>query len=423
MTMPLGLLDGLMSGPLGALSFHRTAEICLLVVLVGLFLLRLLARLAEQATADPNRGFLTRLLTFGGRFSNSARNQRLPNLFLLHHWRDAGEVKRAYRAASRNLAQREDALPLWLFAAETAAVHLHNWPAAIRIARRLCRCRAFNQDEKIFVVNHLKGLAATHGYHLDITKLGGHQFQPARLTAMKRANRLREKGQLEQAISLLKQLRQKNPEHLAAGVMLVRIYAEDQARRDLAEELIAELEKLHCGSRAVIDFLRNSLEDWLRAADRTPSTSSPKDARPRKAGRDNSSARLLLEAPPITRETMPPEESSAPAPDDASAPATEEGDLPPEIAELVNEGRLGTAIQQLEQQIRSDPLNLGVILQLVHVEIIHCHNLRTGERIITQIDCCPDFTDEQKALALKQLKSWREEYARLEHHPMSVRML
>jgi len=419
MTAALGFMQGLVSGWLGSLSLHQMAELCLVVVLAGLFLLRLLARLAERAIGDAHPGFLKRLLMLNPRFSEAVhRQQRLPNLFLLHHWRDAGEVKRAYRTAKRNLVKREEALPIWLFAAETAAVHLDKWSAAIRIVQRLCRCPAFNEDEKIFVVNHLKGLAATQGLDLDIQKLRGRHLQRPRLTALKQATRLREQGQSEKAISLLKEMLQRNPENLAAGVMLVRIYAQDLHRRDQAEQVIAQLEKQHCGSRAVIDFLSNSLEEWLQSGQMNSDTAAPLGSR---AG---APPRVTLVAPPITREMDASAVSSTESAADSSPePATEEGALPEEIALLVREGRLGTAVQQLELQIRQDPHNLGVILQLVHVEVVHCRNLRTGERIVTHIDCCPDFTEEQKALALAKLRLWREELAHQACHPMSVRML
>ncbi|HEX9046172.1 MAG TPA: hypothetical protein VF988_04035, partial [Verrucomicrobiae bacterium] len=51
------------------------------------------------------------------------KTRRLPEVLLLQHWRDRGDVDKAWQEARRHLLKEERALPLWLFAMETAVLH------------------------------------------------------------------------------------------------------------------------------------------------------------------------------------------------------------------------------------------------------------------------------------------------------------
>jgi hypothetical protein len=410
-----------------ALTHSRTAGITAMVLL-ALAVGRLVLKLMDRAANDFLGGLLFDAMFCEGPFAELVRRvQKLPSLKLLHHWRDTGHAGKAYRTARRAMVAQREALPLWLFAAETAAVHLKNWPAAIRIGRRLQRCREFSDDEKAYAANHLKGLAAAQGYQLDTCELGGNGRSRAKLKPLAQVAQLRGRGEYSQARGLLELMLRKDPENLAAAALLVRVYAQDLRQRDKAEGVIEDLARQPFTPSALIDFLRNSLAEWEALPPAALPSAPPPAAPAKRTARPGRSNKIVLEAPPIFRSTALPSRPVATMAASATAsaslpvvgekavaerespPVFTEG-LSPQIASLVEQGRLGTAVEELEKLIRAEPDNLSPVLELVQVQILNCGNLSTGEKIVAKIQCERRFTVPQRADALAKLKTWREKH-------------
>jgi thioredoxin-like negative regulator of GroEL len=85
--------------------------------------------------------------------------------------------------------------------------------------------------------------------------------------------------------------------------------------------------------------------------------------------------------------------------------------LSPEIAGLVTEGLLGTAVDTLELRIRQRPADFDLRLELAQVWILNCDYPGGAERIIAAIECDQRFTAAQKAAAKAQLVLWSKKYA------------
>jgi tetratricopeptide (TPR) repeat protein len=384
-----------------------------MLVLIGLtFGFRILLGITQHATNDFLGGFIYDALFSEGAFAELVRPvKKLPNLRLLHHWRDTGSAKKAYRLALRGLANRQEAFPVWMFAAETAAVHLSKWRTAIRIIQRLQRSSAFTESEKTFASSHLRGLAATQGYQLDLQALRLNHRSASRPKPLVQVTRLRKQGQFAKAKALLQTMLQADPDNLAAGVMLVRVYVQDLHRRDKAEQIIDVLERRPFTPHSVIDFLRNSLDEWAAFPTATIATPRPSPAKSRKLARPARSSKFVLEAPPIFHTV-----ASAPQPEvqgcpvaPAPRPAFTEG-LSPRTALLVEERRLGTAVEELERLIQAQPRNLETLLELAQVHIINCGQLKTGEQIVNKIERDPEVSDVDKATVREKLKRWRQKY-------------
>ena len=376
----------------------------------GCFAIYLVSRVANRATNDLIGGFVFDMLFSEGSFAERIiAPRKLPNLTLLHHWRETGDPGKAFRAARAGLVRSQAAFPVWIFAAETAALHLQNLPAAIRIIRRLCAAREFSSDQKEFAVGEIKAWSARQGYDIDMGSLQKSYTRPPKPRPLTEIAQLRQRGDYDGARIRLRAILQRDPDNLAASMLLVRVYAQDLGLRRSAEQLIAELEKRPFVSGSAILFLRNSLEAWLdhtdppqNASTIPPSTSTPKTA----------SVKISLETPPIMKLFSKPATAASkkcPPPGEPD-PSLFEG-LSPWTSSLIVERRLGTAVEHLESLLKQAPEDFELLLQLAHVQIVHCGNLRVGERIVAKIDANPTFTSAQKSIAKDKLRHWREKYA------------
>ena len=95
------------------------------------------------------------------------RSRHLPSLLLLRHWRDHGEVDKAWQTARVHLFAEPRALPVWLFAIETAILYRHRPDDAIKILERLTHTNAISYDHRMVAVADTREWMAFAGYYLD----------------------------------------------------------------------------------------------------------------------------------------------------------------------------------------------------------------------------------------------------------------
>lgn len=394
-------------------GFARSASAGLLTALVlGAAAVRLCFRVLDRATNDLLGGLLYDLVFAEGAFGETTRpSKKLPSLTLLQHWRKTGSVRKAFRTARRFLVKEQRAYPLWLFAAETAALDLQDLPTAMKIVRKLCSCHAFSDDQKTFAINNLKGWAATRGCDVDARALQSSFGPHPQPKPLREIDALRKQGFYEQAKARLVRIRQADPENLAAAVMLIRLYAQDLHLRLNAEQVIVELEQQPFTPAALTQYLRNSLDEWLSSpGGRAKPVRSGPAATPKPRSRTGP-ARIALTGAPLVRPMVGvslPEPETGPAEPKTRSVFTE--NLSPRIAELVAENRLGTAVETLEKLLEQNPGDCDLLLELAQVQIVNCGNLKTGERIIARIDRDPRFSATQKSTAATKLSEWRGKY-------------
>lgn len=90
-----------------------------------------------------------------------------------------------------------------------------------------------------------------------------------------------------------------------------------------------------------------------------------------------------------------------PAPD---APAP----LPESVDELLAQGYAGTAIEILEQKLKTEPADFDSLLKLAEAQARYCHNLPGAEKIVRRMEKNPAFTPEQIQTAQAKLAEWRK---------------
>ena len=175
------------------------------------------------------------------------------------------------------------------------------------------------------------------------------------------AFRLRGKGKLNEAETLLNSLLMKKPADVDAAFMLMRLYVQDMNRTDKAHEVLRSLEQQPHVARDHIEFARRSIDEWSRP------------------GRK--------------------EEVAEPQPES--------------VDELLAKGYFGTAVEVLEQKTREQPADFDLWLKLAETHACHCGHIKQAEKIIHQIEASPAFSPKQIQLADAKLKEWRE--AKLPH--------
>jgi len=173
------------------------------------------------------------------------------------------------------------------------------------------------------------------------------------------AARLRREGKFAEAEKLLRSLLAKKPGDVTAVMMLMRLYGEDLQQLSKAQEVLNALQKQPDVPASHVEFARRSLQEW-------------------------SHGQTLIPVP-------------------ALAPA------PQSLDELLAQGFVGSAVEQLEAQIKSDPDNFTLQFRLAEVYAIHCKNLQGAEKIVRQITLGRRFTPEQISSAQAKLTEWRRE--------------
>jgi tetratricopeptide (TPR) repeat protein len=169
------------------------------------------------------------------------------------------------------------------------------------------------------------------------------------------ADRLRAQGKFADAEKLLNALLKKDPEDLAAAMMLVRLYAQDLRQPGRAHEILRRLEKQPHVLAAHVEFARRSIEEWSR----------------------------------------PKPEPMVPA-----APTES-------IDELLAQGFYGTAIERLEPKTTAQPSDFSAWLKLAEAYGRYAGNLHRADKIVRRMEADPAFSPEQKQLAKTKLEEWR----------------
>jgi tetratricopeptide (TPR) repeat protein len=158
-----------------------------------------------------------------------------------------------------------------------------------------------------------------------------------------------------EAEKILKSLLDKNPANVDAAMMLMRLYAQNMHRSDMAAEVLRALEKQPHIPAGHIEYARRSIYEWSQ-------------------GKPKPGAVILPES----------------------------------VDELLSLGYLGTAIGILERKIKEQPEDFDSWLKLAEVHAKNCGNLHRTEKIVEQIEIKSVFRPEQIQLAKAKLKEWRE---------------
>lgn len=356
----------------------------------GIFLtlapLYFLSRVANRAFNDLFGGFVFDLIFSEGEFSDRGRPVRkLPNITLLRHWRQHGRVNQAWRRARRNLVKEERAFSLWMFAAETAALYQGNVPRAERLIRRLYACRAFTDDERFYAGQQLKGWAAARGVHIELKDLEARLRGPRKNLPLREALQLRAAGLYAEAAGKLELLLTREPEHLAAALLLMQIYAQDLRAPHKARKCLERVAHQPFTSTAFADYARRSITEWEQLQPALP------------ARRRSWWARVIRREPPLP----PPTPYLSPEGPAADAPAEPEADLPADasVDELVASGRLDTALTAAEAQVQARPQEFAVWHQLLRLVTEQGISLKRAKEVVAYVERQPEFTEEQKKLA------------------------
>ena len=190
--------------------------------------------------------------------------------------------------------------------------------------------------------------------------LGVKQERPL-AKPMAQVGRLRTQGKFVEAEQLLKSLLVKNPADHEAGIMLMRVYAQDLREPARAHEVLRELEKQPYMPAANLEFARRSIGEW----------SQTKSA--------------------ATQEPQEP----------AGSPKLESLD------DLLEQGSYGTAVAMLEQYIKAQPGDFELRLKLAEVYAVQCKDFYRAEKVVRQIELAPNFNPQQVALARAKLAEWQ----------------
>lgn len=327
---------------------------------------------------------------------------KFPSTLLLRHWRETGRAKKAWRLARRHLADDVEAFPIWVFAMETAAIHLRQPARALSLLRRLQKCLAIPSDLKDTALKLMQDWALAEGFAFD-----PHNFRdpavPARQPKpLARILELRRKGRFDQAESLLLQWLEKEPDNAAFLTQLVRLCAQDLKDKQKAEKWITHAEEHLSWSHA--EYLRHSLDEWLRL--------EPLASRPSRWG-DPAPGKIVLQS--VSANSPEDDEERGEDPlaaylarvrDQHAASRSQSPVSRDQADELLAESRYGTAAEWLKKQLKKDPANFDLWLRYAEVHGRYCGNVQGAEKIIQQMDRSRRFTQEQMQSAYAQLREW-----------------
>ena len=371
----------------------------------------------KQVSAEIVGRTLFDMIFSHGDFSEKTRKKKhVPEVLLLRHWRDHGEGEKAWQTAQSHLFNEARALPVWLFALETAVLYRRQPGEALEILKRLCVAEEFHYDHRTVAVAQVQGWMAAAGFKFDAApfKLEQAPLQPTVLT-----NQVEQKcreGRFGEAVLLLREALEKDSQNEQAFTQLVRLYCQDLKNRPAAEKLIADANETF--SPKLLDFLRRSLDEWMRLPIRSTATAKPRRFLGRLRGQEAdepATQKISIISPPI---------SQSPAPPEAADPLTaylervkEAQGKPPDtslvhdrVEKLLLERRLGTAIEIIKQEAEAQPENFDLWLRYAEAHGHHCGDLNTAEKIIRLMDRSGHFKKAQMKKVLGRMKKWRKQH-------------
>lgn len=349
-------------------------------------------------------------------FAEKIRKQKhLPSVLLLRHWREHGEVEKAWQTARGHLFAEARALPVWLFALETAVLHRRQPGEALEILKRLCATEEIHFDHRTVAVAQVQGWMAAAGFDFDAASF---QLERPPLPPTALTNQVEQKcreGRFGEAAILLREVLNEDCLNEPAFIQLVRLYAQDLKNRPAAEKLIADAGETF--SPSLLDFLSRSLDEWRQLPIR--SQVKPRKflswLRPQK-NHETDSNKISLVSPPIT---SPPAVSAA---EDHLTTYLERVKAaqgkPPDTAlvhdrveKLLLERRLGTAVEIIKAQAESQPENFDLWLRYAEAHGHHCGDLHAAQKIIERMERSGNFKKVQLKKAHARLKKWRKKHA------------
>ena len=349
-------------------------------------------------------------------FSEKPRRlKHLPPVQLLRHWRDHGEIEKAWHTAEGHLMKEPRAVPVWLFALETAILYRRKPDDAKKILSRLCATEEIHYDHRTVAVAEVQAWMAEAGFPFDPA-----QFKVERppLLPTELSNKVDLKiraGRFGEAALMLRAVLQDDSLNEPAFIQLVRLYAQDLKNRPAAERLIAEARDTFGPS--LLDFLERSLDDWIQL----PIRSSIKPKKffswlRRKEPNEPASKKLSIVSPPITQAAIPAKISD---PINSYLDRVKQSQATPPAAvgpvdsveKLLLERRLGTAVEILKEQAEAAPDNFELWHRYAEAQGHHCGNPTAAEKILRQMERSGHFKKAQLRKTHNQLRKWRKKHA------------
>jgi hypothetical protein len=377
---------------------------------LGFYFYRWNVRVSEQLVG---RTIFDMIFSYGG-FSEKIRKQRrLPEILLLRHWRDHGDAEKAWQTAKGKLFKEARALPVWLFAMETAVLYRRKPDDALEILKQLCVTDEFHYDHRVVAVGMMQGWMAAAGFSFDPArfKIERPPLAPSELT-----DKVKEKcraGRFADAEILLQEALGRDSLNEQAFIQLVRLYCQDMKNRPAAEKLIAGAGDTF--SPKLLDFLSGLLDEWMQLPVRSIVKRRTFLDCFRRQDPVEPVSKEISTTPPITSEPAPLEASD---PLEAhlerlkqtreQTPDTTSGHDP--IDQLLAEQRLGTAVELLKQQAESSPKDFNLWLRYAEAHGLHCGNLTTATKIVRQMERSGNFKKAQIKKAYTRLKKWHEKH-------------
>jgi hypothetical protein len=369
-------------------------------------------RWSQHVTGDVFGQITFDMIFSEGEFAEKTKRlKHLPEIMLLRHWRDGGDVKKAWRTASNHLFNEARALPVWLFAIETAVLYRRQPSDALSILRRLCDAEVFPYDHRLTAVQQTSDWMKSAGFPFDARPFHIEKpvLDPSGVIEKLEA-KIRE-GRFGQAEALLQSVLADDSLNELAFTQLVRLYCQDMKKRRAAENLIAEARDTF--SPKVLDYLSASLDEWMRLPMR--STVKRKTFLGwlfRRNQTEPNCRKFIVQnnhlAPP-PKSTDPLEiylnkvKQNQPAQPDTSG-------VQDKVEKLLIERRLGSAIELLKEQAEAEPENFDLWLRYAEAHGNHCGNPLSAEKIIKRMDRSGHFKKAQMRKANNHLKKWRKKH-------------
>jgi len=378
---------------------------------LGLYFIRWSRSVSEQVVG---RTLFDMIFSYGHFAEKTRKKKHLPEVLLLRHWRDHGEVEKAWQTAQSHLFKEARALPVWLFALETAVLYRQQPGEALEILKRLCAVEEIHFDHRTVAVAQVQAWMTAAGFEFDATpfKLKQAPLPPTALT-----NKVEQKcreGRFGEAVLLLREVLEKDQLNEPAFIQLVRLYAQDLKNRPAAEKLIAGAAETF--SPTLLDFLHRSLDEWIQAPIRSQVKPGHVTGQRQGAGPEaTNSKKVSLISPPITQPPAPPKvedhmttylervKAAQGQPPDTSL-------VQDQVEKLLLERRLGTAVELIKQQAEAQPDNFDLWLRYAEAHGHHCGDLNTAEKIIRQMDRSGHFKKAQMKKVHARLKKWHKKH-------------
>ena len=339
------------------------------------------------------------------------KKKRLPEILLLQHWRDHGEVEKAWSEAQSHLLKEARALSVWLFAMETGILYRRKPGEALEILRQLCATEEFHYDHRTVAVSQVQGWMAAAGFGFDANqfKIARPPLAPSALTDKVEAKC--RAGQFGEAATILMEVLEKDSLNEVAFIQLVRLYAQDLKNRPAAQKLIDDA--LETFGPNLLEFLQNSLDEWMKLPVRSTAKRrrlldrllrrDPPELAPRKLALNFQLAAKPPSKDPLDVHVERLQQSQAKNQPDTSATHDP-------VEKMLLERRLGSAVELLQQQAEAAPANFEVWLRYAEAHGHHCGQVATAEKIIKRMERSGHFKKAQLKKAHTQLRKWHKKH-------------